>query len=126
LIPHTNRRKAYEILAVLLTASGKFLFMDFLNWKLLFIVLAIVGWASYLFIMSRKSTGILFDWGFRSDNFKEVTRMVLPFAVGFIIALVAIGSLRGTINLTWHIFPILLLYPVWGTIQQFLLIALVT
>jgi len=35
------------------------------------------------------------------------------------------GYFLGTLNLTWHILPILVLYPVWGIIQQFLVIGLV-
>jgi membrane protease YdiL (CAAX protease family) len=37
----------------------------------------------------------------------------------------AIGYLLGTLHFTWHIFPILILYPIWGAIQQFLVISLV-
>ena len=28
-------------------------------------------------------------------------------------------------NITWHILPVLILYPVWGVLQQFLVIAVV-
>jgi hypothetical protein len=37
-----------------------------------------------------------------------------------------VGSWQGTLNLTWHIIPILITYPIWGTIQQFLIIGLFT
>lgn len=33
--PGTDKQRKYEIAAVLLTATGKFIFMDFLQWKLL-------------------------------------------------------------------------------------------
>lgn len=41
-----------------------------------------------------------------------------------IIAFICIGLYQDTINITWHIIPILILYPIWGVIQQYLLIAL--
>jgi membrane protease YdiL (CAAX protease family) len=59
------------------------------------------------------------------ENFSPAFLRVLPFGLVAIVAFFVIGYLLGTINLTWHIIPILLLYPIWGTIQQFLLISLV-
>jgi len=58
------------------------------------------------------------------DNFTSVLRKVLPFGILSIITFICIGIYQGTINVSWHIIPILILYPIWGIIQQFLLIAL--
>ncbi|HLG38304.1 MAG TPA: CPBP family glutamic-type intramembrane protease, partial [Chitinophagaceae bacterium] len=110
--------------AVILTATGKFVFMDWLDWRLPFVVTAIVCWASYIIYRSRKTSGILKYWGFRIDNFKKVLKKVLPFGLFSVITFLVIGLYQGTINITWHIIPILILYPIWGVIQQFLLIAL--
>jgi membrane protease YdiL (CAAX protease family) len=123
IIPDNHR--IVEIVAVLLTAVGKFIFMDILQWKLPFILSIIGGWTIYVVYRCRSTPGILPYWGFRRDTFKEVARKVLPFAVTAIVLCFLIGYYRGTLNLTWHIFPILLLYPIWGCIQQFLVIALV-
>lgn len=121
----TNDTRKYEIAAVLLTGAGKFVFMDFLQWKLIFIIVSIFGWTAYVLYRSKKSKGILSSWGFRTDNFKQVLKLLLPFGILSIVAFFAVGYFQGTINLTWHIIPILLLYPIWGVIQQFLVIALV-
>jgi hypothetical protein len=51
--------------------------------------------------------------------------MVLPFGILAIAVFFGLGFYLNTINITWHIVPVLLLYPVWGTIQQFLVIAIV-
>jgi len=51
--------------------------------------------------------------------------MVLPYGLFSVILFMGIGLYRGTININSHIIPILILYPVWGIIQQFLLIAIV-
>jgi membrane protease YdiL (CAAX protease family) len=109
---------------VILTAAGKFVFMDYLNWRFAFVSTAIICWTVYIIYRHRKETGIITYWGFRTDNFNSVIRKVLPFGVLSVIVFFAIGFYQSTINITWHIIPILILYPMWGIIQQFLLIAL--
>ena len=98
--------------------------MDFLNWRFPFIASAIILWSSYIIYQSRKKPGVVEYWGFRTDNFKRVMKNVLPFGLLSVISFICIGLYQGTINITWHIIPILILYPIWGIIQQFLLIAL--
>ncbi len=124
MIPISDRTRKIEIFAAIATASGKFIFMDWLDWKFPFIMIAIAGWAIYIFIRNRTRPGILQYWGFRTDNFRKVMVMIAPFAISTIVACFVTGVVRGTLNLNWHIIPILVLYPVWGVIQQFLLIAL--
>lgn len=120
----SNKRRILEIAAVVLTAVGKFIFMDWLNWRFPFVFVAIISWTVYIIYRSKTKPGITKYWGFRIDNFKKVLRKVLPFGIVSVIAFTCIGLYRNTINITWHIIPILFLYPVWGIIQQFLLIAL--
>lgn len=120
-----DRRRYAEIAAVFLTALGKFIFMDWLDLKLPFIIIAIGGWTIYVVRRARSITGILEYWGFSEETFWPVFRMVLPFASASIIIFFSIGLYQETIRLTWHIIPILILYPIWGTIQQFLVIGLV-
>jgi membrane protease YdiL (CAAX protease family) len=122
--PGTDQQRKYEIIAVLMTAVGKFVFMDFLQWKLVFIVVSTIGWSAYVLYRSKKDSGILAHWGFRTDNFKKGLLMVLPFGVVAVVSFFIIGYFLGTINLNWHIIPILLFYPIWGVIQQFLVIGL--
>ena len=120
----SNKRRILEFTAVVLTAVGKFIFMDYLNWRFLFVTVAIISWVSYIIYRKTKQPGITKYWGFRTDNFKTVLKKVLPFGLLAVITFFAIGFYKGTLNITWHIIPILILYPIWGTIQQFLLIAL--
>jgi uncharacterized protein len=121
----SDQRRVLEIGAVLATGIGKWVFMDGLNWKLPFILTAIIGWAGYVAYRASRHKGILTYWGFRTDNFRKVARKVLPFGLVSMLGFFLIGSLQGTIHLNWHLLPILLIYPVWGTVQQFLLIGLV-
>ena len=50
---------------------------------------------------------------------------VLPFGILSVITFFVLGYFQGTIHLSWHMLPILIIYPIWGTVQQFLLIGLV-
>jgi uncharacterized protein len=122
---YPDKQCKFEIIAVLITACGKFIFMDMLKWKLPFIVAAIVAWTAYVIYQARKHPGTLSHWGFRLDNFKSVLLMILPFGVTAVVIFFLVGWYQNTINLTWHIIPVLILYPIWGVVQQFLVIALV-
>ena len=124
-IPITDRRRIFELAAVVITASGKFLFMDILQWRLPFILCTLVAWSVYAYARSKSHSTMLQHWGFRKDNFKKVLRILFPFASVAVIACLVTGYVRGTLNLTWHIIPILIVYPIWGTIQQFLCVGLV-
>lgn len=122
----TNKRRIFEIVAVTFTAVGKFLFMDFLDLRLPYVVVAVIGWSFYIIVRSRQQKGILSYWGFRKDNFIKTVSLLGPFALGSILIFLIIGAYQGTINFTWHILPILITYPLWGVIQQFLIIGLVS
>lgn len=121
----SDKTRILEIIAVIFTAIGKFVFMDFLNWRLPFVVFAIIAWSSYVVYRFKKEKGILKYWGFRTDNLKQVLKIMLPFGVVSFIAFFIIGHYQNTINMTWHILPLLITYPIWGSIQQFITIALI-
>jgi len=124
-IPITDRRRIFELAAVVITAGGKFLFMDILQWRLPFILCTLVAWSVYAYARARSDPSMLQYWGFRNDNFKKVLRTLFPIALIAIFTCLVTGYVRGTLNLTWHIIPILIVYPIWGTIQQFLCVGLV-
>jgi len=121
----TDKRRIFELAAVAITAGGKFLFMDLLQWRLPFILCTLVAWSVYVYARSKSHSTMLKYWGFRNDNFTKVLRILFPFALVAVIACLVTGYVRGTLNLTWHIIPILIVYPIWGTIQQFLCVGLV-
>lgn len=121
----SDKQRVMEIIAVAITAIGKFVFMDYLNWRLSYVIIAVLSWLGYIYYQQKQSKGILKYWGFRVDNFKAALKIMLPFAVLSILLFFVIGYVQGTINLTWHILPLLISYPIWGSIQQYLTIGLV-
>jgi membrane protease YdiL (CAAX protease family) len=120
-----KRNLVLEILLAFATGIGKLIFMDWLNWKFPFIVAIIFLWSFYVWRRFKQDPLVLQKWGFRWDNFAKVIRLMLPFGILAVVSSLVIGYWRDTLNLTWHIIPILILYPIWGTIQQFLVISLV-
>ena len=123
--PVSDKVRWLEIIAVALTAVGKFIFMDILNIRLSFVIVVVIAWSGYVMYRYKKDKNVLKDWGFRLDNFKTVLRYMLPFALFSIISFIIIGSIQKTINITWHILPLLITYPIWGSIQQFITIGLI-
>ena len=123
--PVSDQVRLAEISAVALTAIGKFLFVDYLNLRLPYVLVTIFGWSFYIWYRYKKDKLVLKDWGFRLDNFKTVLKIVLPFVIVSVLSFFIIGYFQGTLNLTWHIIPLLITYPVWGSVQQFLTIGLV-
>jgi membrane protease YdiL (CAAX protease family) len=121
----SNRARLVEMAAVLLTGVGKFIFMDGLGAKLPFIVGAVLGWGAYVYFRHRRQPGILAYWGFRTDNFRRSFLQLLPLATAAVFLFAAVGYATGKWVLSWHLLPVLLLYPVWGVIQQFLVVGLV-
>jgi membrane protease YdiL (CAAX protease family) len=121
----SNRTRVLEMAAVLLTGAGKFIFMDGLGAKLPFIVGAVLGWGAYVYFRHRRQPGILTYWGFRTDNFRRSFLQLLPLATAAVLLFAGVGYATGQWVLSWHLLPVLLLYPVWGVIQQFLVVGLV-
>ena len=122
--PIPDKVRLLEIFGVILTGVGKFVFMDYFNWRLPFVVITILAWSFYVHYRYKKDNNVLKDWGFRKDNFKSVFILLLPFIMVSILLFFVIGYIQGTINMTWHIIPLLITYPIWGSIQQFLTIGL--
>ena len=120
-----DKRRILEITAVLLTGIGKLIFMDHLDLKFPFITVCILGWGAYIWMRSASVEWMMKYWGFRIDNFNKVVKIVLPFGLLAILAFFIVGLIRESIIFSWHVIPILLIYPIWGVIQQFLVIALV-
>lgn len=121
----SSDHRAVEIIAVIITATGKFLFYDIWDQRLLFIILIFGFWSVYLVRRVRQSPSVLTKWGFRTDNFMAVLNKILPFGLLALMACLIVGTLQGTLNPHWHIIPLLFLYPIFGVLQQFLLMALV-
>lgn len=120
----SDQTRLFEILAVIITGLGKFVFMDWLQLKIVFIVAACSFWIGYVFFRKRKNKAITQYWGLTFTNFRKTLLELLPVAVLLVLVFIFVGNYRGTNVLDWTIIPILLLYPIWGVLQQFIIIGI--
>jgi len=121
----SDRQRFLEILAVVITGFGKFVFMDFLNWRFLYISVAILFWASYVGYRFRKNNKVLAYWGLTTVGFKKTFLELLPLAMVALIVFVLLGNYLETSVLNWTVLPIMLIYPLWGIVQQFIIVGLI-
>lgn len=120
-----DKTRVLEISLVLLTGLGKFLFMDVLNWRLPFIATACLFWIGYVFFRQKNNKDILKYWGFTKEGFSKTFFELLPVAIIVSVLFYFLGNHLETNILNWHILPILLIYPLWGIIQQFIIVGLI-
>jgi uncharacterized protein len=121
----TDQQRLLETTAVILTGLSKFLFMDILQWRFAYITTAVLFWIAYVYYRFRENNKILTYWALTTKGFKKTFLELLPFAILSVLLFHFIGNQRGTNVLNWNIIPILLLYPIWGIIQQFIIVALI-
>jgi len=120
--PNENSRWL-EVLAVAATGVFHLVFQS-LGVKGLFIALASISWLSYIVWRVRQDSNLWVQWGFHTKNlFSAFVWPTVIFLVG--VSLMAwYGWANGRVLWQGHIPVLLLLYPLWGILQQFLVQAL--
>jgi hypothetical protein len=90
-----------------------------------FIIGACLFWAVFVAGRAWQGPGVFRAWGFRADNL--LVASVLPAGVFVAGAgcLAILGFRQGTFRFPAHALPLFLVYPVWGVIQQFLMLGVV-
>lgn len=118
------RGRATDLIAAAATAAGKFLLSDWLGLQLEFTVGAIAFWIVYVVLRHKANPTILQRWGFRTAGMREAAILSgIAFLAGATFCvLYAVFTGEGIVS--WNLLLIMLLYPAWGLIQQFLLVAL--
>ena len=120
----TNRRRSWlELGAVSLTGL---LFLGFVSvgGKGLFIGLASLSWIGYVFWRTRQDSHLWVMWGFHAENLGAAFFWpTIIFVIG-VVLMAWYGTTNGRMLWSAHILVLLLLYPSWGILQQFLVQAL--
>jgi len=122
-LPSQRMAHRLELGAVVFTGILHPLFTHF-GAKGLFIFLVSVFWVGYVGWRVRQDPSLWVKWGFQVEN------LSLAFVWPTVIFVVATGVMAwygaryGRLLWQAHIFFLLLLYPVWGILQQFLIQAL--
>ena len=115
----------FEICAVFLTGAGKYLFFEILHLQFWFIMSVSLFWFGYLVFNLVKNKTRVMHWGFRKEGIMESTRLILPLASIAVVLMITFGFVSGSKLLNWNFIPSLVLYPLWGIAQQFLILGLV-
>ena len=113
-----------ELIAVAITVALKFILMDWLGMRAFYIGGICIFWLGYVVFRYSSDHSILRCWGFKKENFGKSLRVLFPFLVISIIITIIYGKLNHIRILNYHVIPVLLLYPVWGIIQQFMLVCI--
>ncbi len=121
----TDKQRGFEIAAVVATGLLKHVFMDWLNLRAFYIGVACIFWSVYIYKRYRKNRQILQQWGFRKNHFNRSFLFLTPFGLLMSAAIVWYGLTHNAVFLNWHIIPVFIFYPVWGLIQQFLMLSLI-
>jgi uncharacterized protein len=120
-----SSRLILEIVAVVITGLGKFLFVDYLHLKFWYIIAASLFWTGYILYRISADRSALQTWGFRNEGFKQSLKWILPAAVIAVGGFITYGLLLESLLINWHVIPVMILYPVWRTLQQFLIIGII-
>jgi uncharacterized protein len=115
----------WEITFVFLTGLGNILLAQRLNLQLIYVLAACLFWTGFVSIRATTDSSVLTEWGFSKQGFGRSMALLLPLMLLSILGFAAYGKFTGRMVLHWHMAVVLLLYPVWGLVQQFLIVALV-
>lgn len=115
----------FEIAIIITLSLLKFMVMDWLNMRAFFIVGVCFFWLAYIYYRYRIDKSVLANWGISRNYLLKSLILLLPFVVLTIIASIIYGAYTGTSVKVWHLLLVLGLYPIWGTFQQFIVIALI-
>ena len=114
-----SRRALLEMGAVALTGIGHLAFSE-LDASAVFIPLASLGWGGYVFHRARRDPDFLRETGFTRERLGPAFRDATLVAAGSLAVMAGVGTLQGSLTLDRDMVPLLVLYPAWGLVQQFL------
>lgn len=121
----SDKRRLFEILAVILTGGSKILFINILELHAIYIVSAILFWVFYFVFRVRKQPWLLQYWGLTSSNLWETFRIVGTVGGLAILLFLGFAILMGNAIFSWNLLFVLLTYPFWGLVQQFVMMSIV-
>lgn len=115
-----DQRQRLEIGALLLTAAAHLACFTNAQLRPIYLVGAVGGWAAYGLWTATRHPDVVRDWGFTRANLLACARPTAAL-VGFAAVVMAlIGAAQGQLDPVWTLPVTLLLYPLWGLVQQWL------
>ncbi len=90
-----------------------------------FIAGACLFWLAFILLRAWQDRGVFRRWGFRTDNLAAATILSLAVFVIAAAGLAYLGWVRDELRFPRHGLPLFLVYPVWGLVQQLLMLGVV-
>lgn len=115
----------FELTAIAITALAKFIIMDWLGMRAFYISGTCLFWIWYVYYRYSHDPSVLKYWGFRKSNFWRSWKILLPFLIISTGLNAAYAFNNGNVLGNFHIIPLLILYPLWGLIQQFIFLGII-
>ena len=100
--------------------------MDWLMMRAFYIAGISLFWLIYIFYRFSVNRNILSFWGFKKEFLKKTIIFLSPLVFLSIIVSILYGYFKNGLLITWSIIPILILYPMWGIIQQYLMLGIIS
>ena len=120
----SRRRAVLEILAALVSAVIHFATsLGGLGAGVDQLVLG-VGWIGYV-VYRAYTPGVLEGWGLRREGLHPTLRVSAIALVIGAAACAVVGIARDTLAVDFAIVPLLVLYPLWGLVQQLIVLGIV-
>lgn len=120
-----DKEKWLQITAVVITGSMKFILVDWLALRAVYIVGACLFWFIFIRNKFKDDHSIIKKWGFQKQNLRQSFWLLFPIALTVSTGILIYGLIFHASFLNWHIIPIFIFYPLWGIIQQFIVVGLV-
>lgn len=124
--PRSNHWQKWILLFMsLVLGLSKFFIMDWLGMRAFYITGVCFVCFLYIYFNYKKNKSVLQLWGLQGANFNKSLALLSPFLFICIFLSILFGNLYYNPVKSWHILPILVLYPIWGLIQQFIIVVIV-
>jgi hypothetical protein len=120
-----GRRPRLEVAGVCATGALHPVFVEVLHFRAAFIAAALIGWGAYVAICVRRRPSLLGEWGFTRRGLVGASCASGLVAACGLAGMAGYAAFRGSLAWHPHMPPLLLLYPIWGLAQQFLVQGLV-
>jgi len=117
-------QRAKEAAAVVATGAGHLVLSTWLHKQAVFIIAAALFWIGFVLVRLRRDREAFRRWGFGWKGFALSARMLAPFAALALVGTLVYGLLAHTLVFSWRFLLLLAVYPLWGLVQQFLVVGL--
>lgn len=116
--------RGFELSAVVVTAAGKFILGDWLGLDTIYIVAAGGFWIVYVGMRWSWNRSVFERWGLSWKSVPVAAWRILPYAAAGIAFCIVYGLFNPNAIVNGNLFLTLAFYPLWGTVQQLLVVAL--